>query len=232
MKKKELDPNEEVDPSSSNVDPRETKNKESTKAKASAENISNLQMDERSSPGESKDWTTQMRQAKSEKSPSTQEKEVSARLPSQESEVWAHTETKESGSASTPRRSTPFFQGTNHKELRALINTRDNQEVWAKMLEVEHPARDWWEAYQILQQNKDTKQSTLMMLIYQQNLHWLQLRRISGLVHKMRFSSCQEQYEESSAAGADILRRYQQVFFGPNSSFAKRTMMIWITTLR
>jgi hypothetical protein len=57
----ELDPNGEVDPSPSNVAPRETKNKESTKAKAAAGNTSNLQMDERSSPGGSKDQTTRMR---------------------------------------------------------------------------------------------------------------------------------------------------------------------------
>ena len=42
------------------------------------------------------------------------------------------------------------------------------------------------------------------MLIYQQNLHWLNLRQISGLVHKVRFSSCQEQYEELPAAGKDV----------------------------
>jgi hypothetical protein len=73
------------------------------------------------------------------------------------------------------------------------------------MLEVEHPAQDWWEAYQVLHKNKDAKQSTLMMLIYQQNLRWLKLRQISGLVQKVRFSACQEQYGESPAADTDAL---------------------------
>ena len=72
------------------------------------------------------------------------------------------------------------------------------------MLEAEHPAHDWWEAYQILQQNNDTKQSTMMMLIYHQNLHWLKSRQISGLAHKVRFSSCQEQYGESPSADVDV----------------------------
>jgi len=72
------------------------------------------------------------------------------------------------------------------------------------MLEVEHPAQDWRAAYQLLQQSQDPKQSVLMMLIYQQNLHWSKLRQISGLVHKVRFSSCQEQYEELPAASNDI----------------------------
>ena len=146
------DADEEVDPSPSDAVSHETKDKESTKIKVSAETISNLQIDERSSPGQTKDWTTQMHQTKDKKSPSTWEKEASVRLPSQDSEIWAQVETKEGKSASTSGRSTPFFRGTNHKELLAFINARDNQEVWAKMLEAEHPAHDWWEAYQILQQ--------------------------------------------------------------------------------
>jgi hypothetical protein len=210
------DMKEEVDPSSSKAVPRETKDKESTKAKASAEATSNLQMDERSSPGQSKDWTTQMHQTKNEKSPSTQEKEVSVRLPSQDSEIWAHEETKEGKGASTSGRSTPFFRGTNHKELLAFINARDNQEVWAKMLEAEHRAHDWWEAYQILQQNNDTKQSTMMMLIYHQNLHWLKSRQISGLAHKVRFSSCQEQYGESPSADVDVFAQVPMGVLWPN----------------
>jgi len=42
-----------------------------------------------------------------------------------------------------------------------------------------------------------------MMLIYQQNLHWLSLRQISGLAYKVRFSSCQEQCEELPSAESD-----------------------------
>ena len=74
---------------------------------------------------------------------------------------------EEDKSASATTRGTPFFCGTSHKQLRALINARDNQDIWAAILEVEHPAQEWWEAYQALQKNQDPKQSVLMMLIYQ-----------------------------------------------------------------
>jgi len=149
-------------------------------------------MDERSSPAESKDRAAQARG-----------EEVGERLPQRKPEDLEDKGSKEDKSASTTMRSTPFFHGTSHKELRALINARDNHDVWAAMLEVEHPAQDWWDAYQVLQQNQDPKQSVLMMLIYQQNLHWLNLRQISGLAYKVRFSSCQEQYEELPSAESD-----------------------------
>jgi len=182
----------EIDPTPTKDIPRETKSKESTKTKTSAGTTQDREMDERSSPVESKDRAAQ-----------TRGEEVGERLPQRKPEDLENKGSKEDKSASTTMRSTPFFHGTSHKELRALINARDNHDVWAAMLEVEHPAQDWWDAYQVLQQNQDPKQSVLMMLIYQQNLHWLNLRQISGLAHKVRFSSCQEQYEELPSAESD-----------------------------
>ena len=139
---------------------------------------------------------------------------------------------EEDKGASTTTWGTPFFFGTSHKELRALINARDNQDIWAAMLEVEHPAQEWWEAYRALQKNQDPKQSVLMMLIYQQNLQWLRLRQISGLAYKSglpRAKNTMRKCREQERMPSLICHR---AFTGPNSSFAVQIVMLWITTSR
>jgi hypothetical protein len=164
------------------------------RAKTSAGTTQKKEVDERSSPGEFRDRATQMRG-----------KEVGERPSQKEPGDLDDKRSEEDKSASTMTRGTPFFCGTSHKELRALINARDNQDIWAAMLEVEHPAQEWWEAYQALQKNQDPKQSVLMMLIYQQNIQWLKSRQISGLASKVMFASCREQYDEVQPVRQDAL---------------------------
>jgi hypothetical protein len=112
---------------------------------------------------------------------------------------------KEDQQASATAQSTPFFVGTSHKELRALLHARDNSEAWATMLEKEHPARDWCDAYQALQRNQDPKQSVLFTLLYYQNEQWLKARQITGLASKVMFASCREQYDAVQPPRQDAL---------------------------
>jgi len=112
---------------------------------------------------------------------------------------------KESKYASAAVQSTPFFVGTSHKELRALLNARDNSEAWATMLEKEHPAQDWCDAYQALQRNQDPKQSVLFTLSYYQNEQWLKARQVAGLESKVMFASCREQYDAVQPQRQDAL---------------------------
>ena len=111
----------------------------------------------------------------------------------------------ESRRASAAAQSTPFFVGTSHKELRALLHARDSSDAWAAMLEQEHPAQDWCEAYRALQQNKDPKLAVLLTLIYYQNEQWLKARQVSGLASKIMFASCREQYDEIRPPRQDAL---------------------------
>jgi len=112
---------------------------------------------------------------------------------------------KENRHASAAAQSTPFFVGTSHKELRALLNARDNSEAWAAMLEKEHPAQDWCDAYQALRQNQDPKQSVLFTLLYYQNEQWLKARQVAGLASKVMFASCREQYDAVQPHRQDAL---------------------------
>ena len=73
----------------------------------------------------------------------------------------------------------------------------------------------------MLQQNQDRKQSVLMMLIYQQNLRWLNLRQISGLACTVRFSSYQAQYEEVPSAGNDAFADMQAGILWPKLVIGK-----------
>ena len=107
--------------------------------------------------------------------------------------------------ASAAAQSTPFFVGTSHKELRALLHARDSPDAWAAMLEREHLAQDLCDAYRALQQNQDSKLAVLLTLIYYQNEQWLTARQISGLASKIMFASCREQYDEIRPSRQDAL---------------------------
>ena len=73
------------------------------------------------------------------------------------------------------------------------------------MLEKEHPAQDWCDAYQALQQNQDPKQSVLVTLLYYQNEQWLKARQVAGLASKVMFASCREQYDAVQPPRQDAL---------------------------
>ena len=73
------------------------------------------------------------------------------------------------------------------------------------MLEKEHPAQDWSDAYQALQQNQDPKQSALFTLLYYQNEQWLKTRQVAGLASKVMFASCREQYDAVQPQRQDAL---------------------------
>ena len=93
--------------------------------------------------------------------------------------IEAQAREKDSRTSATTQ-STPFFVGTNHKELRALLHARDNPEAWAAMLEKEHPVQDWCDAYKALLANQDAKLAVLLTLIYYQNERWLKAHQSFG----------------------------------------------------
>ena len=130
---------------------------------------------------------------------------IGVRPSSQESRNLHAQGDREDEPTSPAAQSTPFFVGTNHKELRALLNARNNLETWAAMLEKEHPAQEWHEAYQALHQNQDPKQSVLFTLLYYQNERWLKARQVPGLASKSAFASCREEYSTGVTRQQDAL---------------------------
>ena len=86
-----------------------------------------------------------------------------------------------------------------------MLHARDSPDAWAAMLEREHPAQDWCDAYRALQQSQDSKLAVLLTLIYYQNEQWLKARQISGLASKIMFASCREQYDEIRPPRQDAL---------------------------
>ena len=77
------------------------------------------------------------------------QQEVSGRLSSQKTSNIATSKQREreSSRSAAAAQSTPLFIGTRHKELRSLLQSRDDPDRWAAMLEMEHPASEWCEAY-------------------------------------------------------------------------------------
>jgi hypothetical protein len=134
--------------------------------------------------------------------------------------------------ASATRQSTPFFVGTSHKELRALLNARNNSEAWAAMLEQEHPAQDYCDAYQALQQNQDPKQSVLFTLLYYQNEQWLQARQIAGPTAKVTLRHAENSTVQANHQGKMLFLTCHMACCGQSLQSAVQTVMLLITILR